>query len=181
MKRLFATLLLVPLVAAAACSSTGDPESELLQATSTTAEAEESQSPVSPGAAPQAVPITAASTAALLVVPTLPAGIPELPDMLWPTMDDPSTTPEDALTEYLLDHPSGAFGYQLAVGCQGLTAEANPNTLCAREPRVSEQGDLQLYDYSVGPPPPGLALYSIGIQGSVSQGWWITWGNTIAR
>ena len=168
MKQFLAILLLALLVSA--CSSTGDPENELLQAASTT-EAEGSQSDAQE-AEPTALPV---------VVPTLPAGVPDLPSPLWPTMDDPSPTAEDALKDYLLYHPSETFGYQLAVGCQGLAAEANPNTLCTREPRVSEEGDLQLYDYSLGPPPPGLALYSIGIRGSVSQGWWITWANTIAR
>ena len=181
MKQFPALLLLVPLVAAAACSSTGDPESELLQATSTPTEAEESQSPASPEAAPQAVPITAASTAALQVTPTLPADIPALPALLWPTMDDPSPTPEDALTEYLLYHPSETFGYQLVVGCQGLTPEANPNLMCARDPQISDRDGRQLYVYGVGRPPPEVSDYSIGIEGSTTEGWWILFGNTIAR
>ena len=181
MKQFLAILLLVLLVAAAACSSTGDPESELLQATSAPAEAEESQSPASPEAAPQAVPITAASTAVLQVTPTLPADIPALPALLWPTMDDPSPTAEDALTEYLLYHPSETFGYQLSVGCQGLTAEANPNTLCTREPRISDRDGRQLYVYGVGRPPPEVSDYSIGIEGSASEGWWVLFADVIAR
>ena len=180
-KQFLAILLLVPLVAAAACSSTGDPESELLQATSTPAEAGESQSPASPEAAPQAVPITAASTAALQVTPTLPADIPTLPVLLWPTMDDPSPTAEDALKDYLLHHPSETFGYQLVVGCQGLAAESNPNTLCSREPQISDRDNRQLYVYGVGRPPPEVTDYSIGIEGSASEGWWVLFADTIAR
>lgn len=170
MKPISAILLLV--LAAAACSSTGDPESEVLQADSTPAASDAGAEAIS-GATP--------STAALLVFPTLPADLPELPRPFWPTMDDPSPTPEDALKDYLLYHPSGAFQYQFAVGCLGLTPEANPNLMCAREPRISDRDGRQLYEYGVGRPPPEISDYSIGIEGSPAEGWWILFGNTIAR
>ena len=181
MKRLFAISLFVLLVAVAACSSTGDPESEFLSEASLVPaeqppgidlpEVEQSAAPQQPAPSPAATP----------VVPTLPAEIPDLPVLWWPTMDDPSPTAEDALKDYLLHHPSEDFGYKLVVGCLGLTAEANPNTLCAREPSVSPENDLEVYTYDVGRPPPEIADYSIGIQGSSAQGWWILWASKIAR
>ena len=170
MKRLFAIFLLLLLVSA--CSRTGDPESEVLEQDSTPAASE---------AGSEATSEAAVSTTPLLVVPTLPAGIAELPDMLWPTMEDPSPTAEDALKDYLLYHPSGAFGYQLVVGCQGLTPEANPNLMCARDPQISDRDGRQLYVYGVGRPPPEVSDYSIGIEGSTTEGWWILFGNIIAR
>lgn len=179
MKRLFAISLFVLLVVAAACSSTGDPESEFLSEASLVP-AEQLPATEQPEAEqPTAPQQPAPSTTARIVVP--PAETPNLPALLWPTRDDTSPTAEDALKDYLLHHPSEDFGYQFVVGCLGLTAEANPNTLCAREPSVSPEGDLEVYTYDVGRPPPEIADYSIGVQGSNSQGWWILWANTISR
>lgn len=186
MKRFLITLLPVLLVAVAACSSTGDPESELLSGNSSVPAAEEQpveaavEAEQQPGAsvAQQAVP----STPPEPVVVTLPTGIPELPAELWPTMDDPSPTAVDALKDYLIHHlhdPGWNLGYRIVVGCSGV--EAGPNVMCARAPQVSDEGDRQVHTYAVGPPPPEAALYSIGIQGSVSEGWWILWANAIAR
>lgn len=164
------------LLLAAACSSTGDPESEFLAATSSVpaVAAEGTSSPASEEAVPQSAP----SATAPPIVPTLPAEIPELPRVLWPTVDDTSPTAEDAIKDYLLHHPSETFGYKFVVGCQGLTAETAPNTLCSREPTISEDGDRQVYTYQVGRPPPATTDYSIGVQGSDSEGWWILWANT---
>ena len=185
MKRFLAASLLL-LLAAAACSSTGDPESELLSATSSAPAGEQQPAPdppaVSQQSAPQAPPQAAPSTAAQAIVPSVPTGIPELPEALWPTMEDTSPTAVDALKDYLIHHlyePGWSLGYQIVVGCAGV--EASPTVMCTREPRVSDEGDLQVYTYSVGPPPPEASFYSIGIQGSVSEGWWILWANPIAR
>ena len=67
-----------------ACSSTGDPESELLQATSSAP----TQPADTASAAPQEVlpaPNTVPNTAPALV--TTPVGIAELPSVLWPSID----------------------------------------------------------------------------------------------
>ena len=172
MKLFLAASLIV--IAAAACSSTGDPESEVLQADSTpAAEGSQSSEDSETGAA--------ASPTALLVVPTLPADIPDLPALLWPTMDDPSPTAEDALKDYLIYHPSETFQYEFVVGCQGLMPDTNPNLMCAREPQISDRNGRQFYVYGVGRPPPEVSDYSISIEGSASEGWWILFANTIAR
>ena len=176
MKQFLTTLLLVLLIAA--CSSTGDPESELLSATSSAPDEEQPPATDPPAASQQAVP----STAVQVIVPTVPTDIPELPEALWPTMDDPSPTAEDALKDYLIHHPSEpdwSRDYSIVVGCAGV--EANSNVLCAREPRISDEGDRQVHIYTVGPPPPEATLYVIRIQGSVAEGWWILRTNAIAR
>ena len=162
---LVALLLVALLFAAAACSSTGDPESEISQA-STSAETQEA--PPAPNTAP--------------VIVTVPAGITELPSVLWPSVDDPSPTAEDALKDYLLhnrDAPEWSLGYGLVIGCTGITIDTN--VICAREPRLSDEGERQIYTYQVGEPPPEIPLYSVGIEGSDTEGWWIIWGNAIAR
>ena len=184
MKQFLTTLLLVLLIAA--CSSTGDPESELLSATSQAPDEEQQPATDPPAASQQATPQApqeaVPSTAVRVIVPTVPSGIPELPEVLWPTMDDTSPTAEDALKDYLIHHPyepGWSLDYQIVVGCAGV--EANSNVMCAREPRISDEGDRQVHRYTVGPPPPEATLYSIGIQGSGSEGWWILWANPIAR
>ena len=196
MKLSFATLLLVLLVAAAACSSTGDPESEFPPEASSVPAGEEQpeaeqpeaerpeaeQTEAEQQAAPQTPQQALPDTPSEPIVVTVPTGIPELPAELWPTMDDTSPTAEDALKDYLIHHlyePGWSLGYRIVVGCAGV--EASPNVMCAREPRISEEGDRQVYTYSVGPPPPEVSLYSIGIQGSVSEGWWILFADVIAR
>ena len=181
MKRLFAILLFVLLVAATACSSTGDPESEFLSEASLVPAGDQQPEDELPAASQQSAPQQAVpGTSSEPVVVTVPTGIPELPEVLWPTMDDTSPTAEDALKDYLIHHePGWSLGYRIVVGCAGV--EANSNVMCARDPQVSDEGDRQVYTYTVGPPPPEVTLYSIGIQGSVSEGWWILWANTIAR
>lgn len=186
MKQFLTALLLMFLVAAAACSSTGDPESELLFGTSLVPAEQQPSGEQSDGtdqqpagtadASGQSVPTTAPPAV------TVPTGIPELPEVLWPTRDDPSPTAVDALKDYLIGHlyePGWNLGYRIIFGCAGV--EANSNVMCSREPRVSEEGDLQVYTYAVGPAPPEAAFYSIGVQGSVTEGWWIFWANPIAR
>ena len=176
---LVALSLAVLSLAVAACSSTGDPESELLQATSSAP----TQPADTASAAPQEVlpaPNTVPNTAPALV--TTPVGIAELPSVWWPTIDDPSPTAEDALKDYLLHNfnaPEWSLGYELVIGCTGITIDTN--VLCAREPRVSDEGERQVYTYQVGPPPPEVPFYSVGIEGSDTEGWWILWGNSIAR
>ena len=189
MKQFLTILLLVLLIAA--CSSTGDPESELLSGTSSAPATEQQPATDPPAASQQAVPQPASQQPAPQPVPsissepvvvTVPTGIPELPEAMWPTMNDPSPTAEDALKDYLLHHlyePDWSLGYRIVVGCAGV--EANSNVMCARDPQILDEGDLQVHTYKVGPPPPEATLYSIGIQGSVSEGWWILWANAIAR
>ena len=174
---LVALSLAVLSLVVAACSSTGDPESELLQATSS---APTQQQPADTASvAPQEVS-PAPNTAPVLV--TTPVGIAELPSVLWPSTDDPSPTAEDALKDYLLHYPyetEWSLGYELVIGCTGITIDTN--VICAREPRVSDEGERQIYTYQVGEPPPEIPLYSVGIEGSDTEGWWIIWGNAIAR
>ena len=184
MKQFLTILFLMLLIAA--CSSTGDPESELLSGTSSAPTGEQQPAAPRQSAAEQpAVPQQSASQQAVPSTssePVVATGIPELPEVLWPTMDDPSPTAEDALKDYLIHHiyePNWSLGWRIVVGCAGV--EANSNVMCARDPQVSDRGDRQLHIYAVGPPPPEAPLYAIGIQGSVSEGWWINRANTILR
>ena len=173
MKQFLTTAFFMFLLAVAACSSTGDPEHEFLS-TSSVPVGEQQPAATTQQAGP--------STPSEPVVVTVPTGIPELPEVLWPTMKDPSPAAEDALKDYLIHHrhePGWSLGWRIVVGCAGI--EASPNVMCSRDPRVSYEGDRQVYTYTIGPPPPQATFYSIGIQGSVSEGWWILWANAIAR
>ena len=156
-------------LAAAACSSGGDPNiiSDTLPTTQ-------------PLSSPQTVtqpPSTDAAGSVTTKGGIIPEVVVPLPPVNYETpILEP--TSEDAVLLFLFAHLSEQ-GYTLVSSCYGLTLEADPDKLCIREQKA-DRTDPTMEVFTIGQPMPGVPWYSIYVE-NTSEGSWVTSASAIAR